>query len=435
MGRWPGTEGGDCGGQFAGVREIRALDFLPPVTVRTPSRRLTPAPISARMLRQRSPTCCVSSGQSGIRTVPPEARAAARNGPALDRSCSICWSKARMGPGATNQWFGTESSTATPAPRRTATVMLMWSRLGTGLPTCSRCSPSVNRAPTNSRAETNCDEALASMTRWPPRTSPEPSTTNGKDDGVPPSSADTATPSAFSASMMVPMGRLRACGSPSNTLAPLRSAASGGTNRITVPARPQSIVAADGAASARSGDLQIRPESAVPRYLGDGGAELPERLDHQCGVPGMQRCAQPRRAVGECRQHQIPVGQRLRARHGDGGIHRAGGEGGGPVGEERSGVVPGGGGWCGHVLLMPPWPVRRRGARPCRLCAASCSVVFRASAARWHRPLPSRRPPGVLHARRAPACLPCPRKRAMPRRSRTGSSAAGCGGSRALPCC
>ena len=105
----------------------------PPLTVRVPPSSVTVAPMAARMPRQRSPTWVVSAGQFGIRTVPPVARAAARNGPALERSCSIRWSKARIGPGETTQWFGTESSTATPTPRSTATVMLMWSRLGTGL--------------------------------------------------------------------------------------------------------------------------------------------------------------------------------------------------------------------------------------------------------------------------------------------------------------
>ena len=79
----------------------------PPVTVRVPSVSVTVAPMAVRMPRQRSPTCVVSAGQLGIRTVPRVARAAARNGPALERSCSIRWSKARIGPGETTQWFGT----------------------------------------------------------------------------------------------------------------------------------------------------------------------------------------------------------------------------------------------------------------------------------------------------------------------------------------
>ena len=109
----------------------------PPVTVRVPSVSVTVAPIVVRMLRHRSPTWVVGAGQLGMRTVPRVARAAARKGPALERSCSILRSKARIGPGETIQWFGRESSTATPAPRSTATVMLMWSRLGTGVPAWS----------------------------------------------------------------------------------------------------------------------------------------------------------------------------------------------------------------------------------------------------------------------------------------------------------
>ncbi|MCY1238680.1 hypothetical protein D9M72_514320 [compost metagenome] len=75
----------------------------PPVTVSVPLSSVTVAPIAVRMLRQRSPTCVVGEGQLGMRTVPRVASAAARNGPAFDRSCSMRRSKARMRPGATTQ--------------------------------------------------------------------------------------------------------------------------------------------------------------------------------------------------------------------------------------------------------------------------------------------------------------------------------------------
>src|SRR6478735_341846 len=107
------------------------------------------------------------------------------------------------------------------------------------------------------------------MTRWPPRTSPEPWTVNGNDDAGPPSGAVTATPRPARASMMVPMGRLRACGSPSKRDSPRRSAATGGTKRMTVPARPQSIAVSADAGSmligtiSRSGPKAPSPGTSV----------------------------------------------------------------------------------------------------------------------------------------------------------------------------
>ena len=59
----------------------------------------------------------------GIETVPPETTAAARNGPALDRSCSMLRSMARTVPGATDQAAGSESSTCTPTSRRVCSVI------------------------------------------------------------------------------------------------------------------------------------------------------------------------------------------------------------------------------------------------------------------------------------------------------------------------
>jgi hypothetical protein len=67
-------------------------------------------------------------------TSPPVTAAAARNTAALDRSGSTTQSRARIGPGATRQAFGSESSTSTPASRSIATVMSMCGSDGTGLP-------------------------------------------------------------------------------------------------------------------------------------------------------------------------------------------------------------------------------------------------------------------------------------------------------------
>ena len=65
-------------------------------------------------LAHRSPAWVVCSGQSRTVTEPPVVAASPRNAAALDRSGSIVWSTARIGPGATRQRSGSESSTSTP---------------------------------------------------------------------------------------------------------------------------------------------------------------------------------------------------------------------------------------------------------------------------------------------------------------------------------
>ena len=135
---------------------------------------------------------------------------------------------------------------------------------------------------------------------------------------------------------MVPIGRLRACGSPSKRDSPRRSAATGGTKRMTVPARPQSIAVSAAAASMLIGsDLQVGAEGAVAGHFRDGGPQLPQGLNHQRGIPGVQGSPQPGRSVREGGKHEVPVGQGLGSGNGDSGIDRPGGEGGGPV---RTGV-------------------------------------------------------------------------------------------------
>ena len=313
------AECGDGGGELAGVGEVGALDFAAAGDRQGAGLQGHGGAHVGQDARARGhpPGWCGRASPGSVRCR-ADARAAARKGPALERSCSIRWSKARMAPGADDPVVGAESSTATPTPRSTATVMLMWSRLGTGLPACSRCRPSVKRAPTSSRAETNWEEALASMTRCPPRTSPVPATRNGRDAGVPPSSAAHGDAERHQG---LDDGAHRAlpgrAGSPSKTVAPLRSAASGGTKRMTVPARPQSMAAScAGGASGWSGvTSRSGPKAPSPGTSRDGGAELAQRFDHQGRVPGMQRGPQPGRAVGQGREHEVPVGQGLRTGH------------------------------------------------------------------------------------------------------------------------
>lgn len=59
-----------------------------PVTAMTPSVSSARPPIAVRSSAIMAPGWVVAAGQPGTRTVPPTTRAAARNGPAFDRSGS-----------------------------------------------------------------------------------------------------------------------------------------------------------------------------------------------------------------------------------------------------------------------------------------------------------------------------------------------------------
>ena len=164
--------------------------------------------------------------------------AAARNGVALDRSGSTTRSTAEIGPGATCQDDAVGCSTTTPDSRSIASVISMCGPDGTAAPpTWISSTPSSKRAAESRRPETNCDEAEASISTRPPRREPAPATVNGRLSPV------TSAPRARSASRTVAWGRTRAAGSPSNVEVPVASAASGGTKRMTVPARPHSTSA------------------------------------------------------------------------------------------------------------------------------------------------------------------------------------------------
>ena len=105
------------------------------------------------------------------------------------------------------------------------------------MPTCETVSPFLNLAPTSNKPETNCEDADASISIAPPSTSPWPWIENGRDSPL------TTTPRERSESIVVFIGRFRAATSPSKSICPLASDASAGTNRMTVPANPQSIAA------------------------------------------------------------------------------------------------------------------------------------------------------------------------------------------------
>src|SRR4051794_29126280 len=207
-----------------------------PRTVSPSSPSSASPPISVTISRSASPACVVRRGQPGTVTLPPVTSPTARNGAAFERSGSTSTSTARTSDGGTHQRFGAESSTSTPCSRSCSTVMSMCGSDGTGLPSCRTSTPSSYLAPASSSAEMNWLEAEASMITRPPRTRPRPSTLNGS---TPRPSSSTTTPSPRRPRSTSCMGRDRACGSPSKSTGPSASAATGGTKRITVPARPQ----------------------------------------------------------------------------------------------------------------------------------------------------------------------------------------------------
>ena len=237
--------------------------------------------------RIASAACSESDGQSLIVTDPPVTSAAARNGPALDRSGSTRKSPRSSRPGLTRQKSGRSpapTSTSAPASAIIRTVISMCGSDGTGGPSCCTSTPRSNRAAASSSPETSCDEPEASRVTAPPRTAPEPLMVNGSAPR-PPSSMET--PSARSAPSSAPMGRSRARGSPSNATAAPDSAATAGRNRMTVPALPTSTLTAWPAASEP-------PETARPvSVLVQGIAEDAERGDREGRVARLQQPPQP----------------------------------------------------------------------------------------------------------------------------------------------
>ena len=126
---------------------------------------------------------------------------------------------------------------------------------GSAEPWWMTVTPSVKEAAQSSSPETNWDDALASIRTLPPRSAPEPRTVNGS------RSPSISAPNARNASSTVDIGLRRAASSPSMTTGPVAVAANAGTNRITVPARPQSISA--GPVSGPGVTAQSVPESVI----------------------------------------------------------------------------------------------------------------------------------------------------------------------------
>ena len=184
------------------------------------------------------------------------------------------------------------------------------------------------------------------------------------------------------------------CGSPSKATAPVDSPATGGTNRITVPARPQSTCGVAG----RSGAGRDRP--VVARRCRRATPSAVQRRGHQQGVARAQRPAYDGRAVGERGEHQRAVGQRLAAGQRRPRVDRAGARGAGHGSRARRRVTRAAYRAAQVELgLGAAWP---RGGRPGARCRASRRASLAARRARQATPgLPSvspaamSRPPSI----------------------------------------
>ncbi len=202
-------------------------------------------------------------GQSRTTTRPPVARAAAKNGAALERSGSTTRSRPISAPGVTRQTsFSPPSSGAStwpPALRIMSTVIRMCGSEGTVAPTLRISTPLLKRAPESSSAEMNWEDEEASTSTWPPSSAPAPCTISGNPPR-PPSSI--RAPRVRSASITPCCGRSWLRGSPSKCTGPSARVASGGRKRITVPALPTSTWA--GPRSCSAGMIRQASPPPVP---------------------------------------------------------------------------------------------------------------------------------------------------------------------------
>ena len=243
---------------------------------RRPSRR------GCRAARRRAWVVCC--GQPGTCTRPPVTRAAARNGAALDRSGSTC------------DVEGVDLARARPARcarrrrrrrRRRRAASRRSSRCAAG--SARACRRGARRRPRRSgrrRAaapETNCEDADASMVTAPPRTAPRAA--HGERQAaaavVVDLDAEGAQRAEHRCHRALPGVRVAVEAHRRRRPAP----ATGGTNRITVPASPQSTVAA--AAQRRRASTS---QSAVVDVARSTRAQGAQRRGHQQGVARAQRC-------------------------------------------------------------------------------------------------------------------------------------------------
>ena len=298
---------------------------------RSPST-VTVAPNSgSRSARAGAPTWVVVGRPAGDRDVSRRRRAPRRGTVRRWRGRARCRRRsARIGPGATIQRPGSGLVDVDAARAR-------------GWRSSSRCAAGSagarrrgagrgrrsKRAAASSRPETNWLDAEASIVEL--AAGRPAGAVHGERQGAAAVVVDVDAEGAQRA-IVAPIGRRRAPSSPSNVVGPRASAATGGRKRMTVPARPQSIVVR--AEELLGGDdARSAPNSPVARHPLESRcrARAAPRPSARCRASAERR-AQRRRAVGQRGEHEFAVGERLRAgqRH-DGRRSGAGGDGRAPA--------------------------------------------------------------------------------------------------------
>ena len=245
-----------------------------PRTVRPCSSKLGLGPEPIRMSRIASPGCSVDPGQCGTVTAPPVIAAAARNTAAFDRSGSIVSSSGVIGPGATTQRSGSESSIRTCRSRSIATVISRWGREGIGGPAWRRSRPPRKAGADHQQG---ADELAGGWTRRPSARRLAPGTPRRRSrEGQGAAGRRPPWRRGGRASSSGAIGRAYACSSPSKRTGPSASRAHGGRKRITVPASPQSTVTLP-VKRGRGSDLPL------VTGLGDLHPERPQRRPASVG--------------------------------------------------------------------------------------------------------------------------------------------------------
>ncbi len=166
--------------------------------------------------------------------------------------------------------------------------MSMCAPEGSRPPTCRTSTASAQRGAASSRALTNWDDRLASITTLPPSSQPRPCTVSGSRSSV----AVMSALRSRSARTTGASGRWRARGSPSKVTSPCAKQATGGRNRITVPALPTSTVAGPVIGRGVTSQSPSRSSTSMPRERSPPAISAVSRLTSGCtSVVGVRAIA------------------------------------------------------------------------------------------------------------------------------------------------
>ena len=257
------------------------------------------------MSRRTSPGCVVDCGQPSTETDPPVTTAAARNGAALLRSGSTSVSSGGDGSGGDDpsvRLAVIDHDAALPQHGQShLDVRLGGDRFAV--------VHDVDTAAVPGSGEQQGRDELARSGRVE-RDGPALDLAGPLDrERQCPRRTANLTPSVLSASRISLIGRSRARGSPSKSTRPSASAATAGTKRITVPARPQST---DAGPVKPCGTIRRPPPDSSMVVPIDVSAETISRVSRASSAP-----VTVDGPVGQCREQHRPVGDRLRAGHDD----------------------------------------------------------------------------------------------------------------------